>query len=186
MKAKTGTALAGTRVPAVLMLAATVLTVAACGGGGSGTGSAPSSPSPKVSALMSQTINQDTPTPALAFTVSDDGGPDALTLSVISSNPAIVPVDGITLAGSGANRTLTATPAEDATGTTNVTVQATDAQGLVGVSSFTLTVQAVQRSIASYTNSTFAQGENDTPAQVSGFTFVQDADAENTFDPLLQ
>jgi hypothetical protein len=28
--------------------------------------------------------------------------------------------------------------------------------------------------------------ENDTPAQVSGFTFVQDADDETTFDSLVQ
>jgi hypothetical protein len=47
-------------------------------------------------------------------------------------------------------------------------------------------VNAVSQSILSYTNTTFGQGENDMPAQVSGFTFVQDADADNTFDPLLQ
>jgi hypothetical protein len=180
--------IAASPMPAVLMLAVTALAVTACGGGGSGGGSTPppQNASPRVSALTSQTVNQDTPTSALAFTLSDDGGPDALMLSVISSNTAIVPVDGISLSGSGANRALRAVPAEDATGSLNITVQATDAQGLIGVSSFTLTVKAVEQSIASYTNSTFAQGENDTPAQVSGFTFVQDADDDATFDPLLQ
>lgn len=180
--------IAAPRVRTLLMLAVTALAVTACGGGGSSSGPppVPQNASPTVSPLASQTINQDTPTPALAFTLADDGGTDALTLSVISSNPAVVPTDGITLAGTGANRTLTATPSEDATGTLNITVQAKDALGLIGVSSFALTVKAVEQSIQSYTNSTYAQDQNDVPVQVSGFTFVQDADADTTFDPLLQ
>jgi hypothetical protein len=47
-------------------------------------------------------------------------------------------------------------------------------------------VKAVSQSIATYTNSTFALMEGDTPVQVSGFTFVQDADDDATFAPLLQ
>ena len=68
----------------------------------------------------------------------------------------------------------------------NVSVVARDAQGAIGGSTLALTVTAVNQSIASYTNSTFALGQNDPPAQVSGFTFTQDADAATTFDPLLQ
>jgi Big-like domain-containing protein len=181
-------ALAG-RVPAVLMLAVTALTVTACGGGGSGGGGqmpTPQNAAPVVALIPSQTINQDTPTAALGFAVNDDGGSDAVTVSVASSNAAIVPSEGLVLAGSGVNRTITVTPAEDATGQVTITVKAQDAQGLVGTSTFGVTVAAVERSLTAYTNSTFAQGENETPAQVSGFTFVQDADAETTFDPLLQ
>jgi hypothetical protein len=174
------TAIAGTLV--------TAFAVASCGGGGSGGGSTPlpQNTMPAVSALASTSVNQDTPTAPIAFTLADNGGPDVLTLTAISSSNAIVQPEGIAFAGTGANRTLTVTPAEDATGSVNITVQAQDLQGLIGTSSFTLTVNAVQQSILNYTNTTFAQGENDTPAQVSGFTFTQDADAETTFDPLLR
>jgi len=187
MKLKS-TAIVGTRIPTALMLAVTAFAVAACGGGGSGGGTppAPQNVAPTVSPLASVSINQDTPTAALAFTLSDNGGADNLTLTAISSNGAVVPPENITFSGTGANRTLVATPVEDATGAVNITVQAQDLQGLVGASTFTLTVNAVSQSILSYTNTTFAQGENDTPAQVSGFTFTQDADAETSFDPLLQ
>jgi hypothetical protein len=172
------------------MLAVTALTVTACGGGGYGGGGGqtpmPQNAAPVVALIPAQTINQDTPTNALSFAVNDDGGSDAVTVSVTSSNAAIVPQEGLVLAGSGVNRTVTVTPAEDATGQVTITVKAQDAQGLVGTSTFGVTVTAVERSIAAYTNSTFAQGENEMPVQVSGFTFVQDADADATFDPLLQ
>jgi hypothetical protein len=176
------------RLPAALMLAVTAVAVTACGGGGSGSTPppAPANAAPTVTGLSNLTINQDTPTQAIAFTLNDDGGVNGLTVSAATSDAGVVPSDGIQLAGTGANRTLTITPAEDATGQVNITVTAQDAQGLTGSSTFGLTVTAVQKSIASYTTTTFAQDENDAPAQVSGFTFVQDADDATTFDPLLQ
>ena len=178
--------IAGPRVPAMLMLAATVLAVAGCGGGGSGSGAAPQSAAPTVSPFTSQSINQDTPTGAVPFTVSDDGGADALMLTVSSSDPSIVSVDGITLAGNGVNRTINVLPSEDATGRVNITINAKDAQGNAGFSILPLTITAVTQSITSYTNSTFAKDENDTPVQVSGFTFVQDGDDDSTFASLVQ
>ena len=36
------------------------------------------------------------------------------------------------------------------------------------------------------TSIAFGLADSDTPAQVSGFTFVQDANDDTTFDPLLQ
>jgi hypothetical protein len=174
------------KLSTTVVLAVTALAVTACGGGG-GSGSAPmpQNAAPSVSALASQSVNQDTLATA-SFTVRDDGGADALTLSVTSSDPSIVPVEGITLTGSGANRTVNVLPAEDATGRVNIQVSAKDAQGSVGSSVLALTVNAVNQSIASYTTSTFAKDEADTPVQVSGFTFVQDADDDNTFATLVQ
>jgi hypothetical protein len=171
--------IAGSRAPAIAMLAVTAFVVTACGGGG-GSGAAPT-----VSGFASQSVNQDTPTSAM-FTVSDDGGADALTLSASSSDASIVSVDGITLTGSGASRTITVLPAEDATGRVNIQISAKDAQGNVGVSTLPLTVNAVTQSIFTYTGSTFAKAENDTPVPVSGFTFVQDADDDNSFVSLVQ
>ena len=118
---------------APLALLATAATVAGCGGGG-GSGSAPAptpqNTAPVLSAIAAQTINQDTSTPALAFTVSDDGGLGAVIVSVSSSDKTLIPSYGLALGGSGANRTVTVVPAEDATGTANVSVTAVDARGL--------------------------------------------------------
>ena len=177
--------IAGPRVPAMLILAVTALAVSACGGGG-GSGAATPQGAPTVSPFTSQSINQDTPTGAVPFTVSDDGGADALLLTVSSSDPSIVAIDGITLGGNGVNRTVNVLPSEDATGRVNIMINAKDAQGNVGFSIFPLTINAVNQSITSYTNSTFAKDENDTPVQVSGFTFLQDGDDDNTFASLVQ
>jgi hypothetical protein len=177
--------IAGVRAGAMAMLAVTALAVTACGGGSSGSGPAPQSTAPTVSAFASQSANQDTLTSAM-FTVSDDGGADALTLSASTSDPSIVSVDGITITGSGANRTINVLPAEDATGRVNIQISAKDAQGNVGFNILPLTFNAVTQSIASYTSATFTKDENDTPVQVSGFTFVQDADDDNAFASLVQ
>jgi len=170
-------------------LLATAAMVAGCGGGG-GSGSAPAptpqNTAPVLSAIAAQTINQDTSTPALAFTVNDDGGLGAVIVSVSSSDKTLIPSYGLALGGSGANRTVTVVPAEDATGTANVSVTAVDARGLSTSVTFPVTVTAVSKSIAMYTNSAYALMEGDTPVQVSGFTFVQDADDDATFAPLLQ
>jgi hypothetical protein len=169
----------------ILPVLAAAALIAGCGGGSSGAGRT-QNVAPSLSNIDSQAINQDTPTAALAFTVSDDGGAEGVTVSATTSNATIVPADGIVIGGSGASRTLTVTPAEDATGQVSVTITATDAQGLATRVNVPIRVSAVQRSIASYTTTTFAQMENDDPLQVSGFTFTQDADDESTFAPLLQ
>jgi hypothetical protein len=173
-----------------LALVATAAAVTGCGGDGGGSGAAPmptpQNAAPVVSQIAAQTLNQDTSTPALAFTVSDDGGLGSVVVSVSASDKTLLPAYGLTLGGSGANRTVTVTPAEDATGMTTVAVTAVDGQGLSATVTFPVTVTAVSKSIAMYTNSAYALMEGDTPVQVSGFTFVQDADDDATFAQLLQ
>jgi hypothetical protein len=176
---------AGVRARVMATLAVTASAVTACGGGGGGSGSAAQSMAPTVSMFASQSLNQDTLASAM-FTVNDDGGTDALMVSATTSNPSIVSVDGITISGSGANRIVNVAPTEDATGRVNIQISAKDAQGNVGFNILPLTFNAVTQSILSYTSSTFAKDENDTPVQVSGFTFVQDADDDNTFASLVQ
>jgi hypothetical protein len=166
------------------MLMVTALAVTACGGG-DGSGSASQGAAPTVSDFSSQNVNQDTLVSA-NFTVSDDGGTDALMVSASTSDPSIVSIDGITITGSGANRTVKVMPAEDATGRVNIQISAMDAQGNVGVSILPLRFNAVNQSIRAFTTARFAKDENDTPVQVSGFTFVQDADDDNTFASLVQ
>ena len=182
MKLRTLHAVAGSGTPAALLAAVTAFAVAACGGGGYNNGTR----APVVGALAATTVNQDTKTGPITFTVSDDQSVDNLVISGSTSDASIVSSYGISFAGTGASRTVTITPEEGASGMVNVSVLARDAQGATGSNTLALTVTAVNQSITSYTNSTFALGQNDPPAQVSGFTFTQDADAVMTFDPLLQ
>lgn len=103
----------------------------------------PASTAPTIGSISNRTVNEDTSTGAIAFTVSDLDSPVAnLILSATSSNTGLVPNGNLVLGGSGANRTITAAPAANATGTTTITVTVSD-----GVYSsqrtFQLTVQAV-------------------------------------------
>src|SRR5688572_5261076 len=74
----------------ILPVLAAVALIAGCDGGSSGAGRGRNA-APSLSNIASQTINQDTPTAALAFTVNDDGGADAVTLSAVTSDAAVVP-----------------------------------------------------------------------------------------------
>jgi predicted small lipoprotein YifL len=180
------TALFGTNVPVLVLLMVTALAVTACGGGGSSLPPAPQNAAPTIGAIGAQTIDQDTSTGAVSFTVNDDSGPGGVTLTATSSNAAVIPAGGISLDGTGGARTITLVPSEDATGQTNVTITAKDPQGLTTTGTFAVTVRAIEKSILTYATTTFGQSENETPAQVSGFTFVQDADDDTSFDSLLQ
>ena len=82
---------------------------------------------PTITAIADQTINEDTATGALAFTVGDaETAAASLTVSGSSSNPTLVPNANIVFGGSGANRTVTVTPAANQTGTATITVTVSD------------------------------------------------------------
>ncbi len=97
---------------------------------------------PTISAVVDQVTDEDTPVGPLAFTVGDVEPPAAdLTVTAASSNPALLPVSGIALGGSGAERTVTLTPAPDQFGTAVVTLTVSDGD-LSAFTAFTLTVTA--------------------------------------------
>jgi predicted outer membrane repeat protein len=102
---------------------------------------------PTISPIGSQATNEDTPLGPLAFIIGDDGGTAALTVSASSSNATLLPPGGIALGGSGANRTITLTPAANANSAQNggpVTVRITVSDGTnTTVREFQLTVNAV-------------------------------------------
>lgn len=99
---------------------------------------------PTISAITARTINEDTNTGAVGFTISDpETTAGSLTLSGSSSNATLVPVTNIVFGGSGESRTITVTPAADQNGVCNITITVTDASGATATSAFTLTVTAV-------------------------------------------
>lgn len=67
---------------------------------------------PTISDITDQTINEDTNTGALSFTIGDvETAATSLTVSRTSSNTVLVPTANVVLAGSGASRSVTVTPA---------------------------------------------------------------------------
>jgi len=96
---------------------------------------------PVLSRIANQTINQNTSTTVLAFTVTDVETP-AESLSVVpsSSNPFLVPASGLVLNGTGTNRTLIVTPVTNQFGSALITLTASDPNGGVSGRNFRLTV----------------------------------------------
>jgi len=165
----------------ILALGAAVIAAAACGGGGSG-----SDEGPMIGSMQSVTVNQDT-TAAVTVPVTDKTTMvSALAITAAAANGSLVLPQGIVLKRDSGGPTLYVTPAEDATGSSVIQVLATDPQGRMAQQSFTFTVNAVDVSFATFSQGVLGKSETDPPSQVSGFTFVQDADDTAAFDSVLQ
>ena len=79
-------------------------------------------------------------TAAIAFTISDvETAASSLTVAATSSNTALFPNGSIVFGGSGANRTLILTPANNQFGTATITVNVSDGN-IVTPTTFTVTV----------------------------------------------
>src|SRR6266571_6397176 len=95
---------------------------------------------PTLSNIADLSTSQNTATAPIAFTVGDaQTAAGSLTVSGASSNPTLVPGANIVFGGSGANRTVTVTPALNQTGTATITVTVSDGS-LTASKSFVLTV----------------------------------------------
>jgi len=98
---------------------------------------------PTISDVPSQTVNEDTPTAALPFTIGDvETAVDAMTLTGSSSNTTLVPTANIVFSGTGANRFVTVTPAANRSGSATITLAVSDGTATRS-DTFTLTVTAV-------------------------------------------
>lgn len=94
---------------------------------------------PRIAPIASQQVLRNTPIGPLAVTVNDDETPGNLLVDVRSSNTNLIPATGIFLNGTGANRSLTLTPAAGATGGAVITITAGDGE-LSASTSFEVTV----------------------------------------------
>ncbi len=96
---------------------------------------------PMISAIADRTIDVDSTTGAINFTVGDtETAAVDLTLTKTSSNPTLVPLDNIEFGGTGANRAVTVSPAAGLTGSSTIRVTVTDASGLTAFEEFVVTV----------------------------------------------
>ncbi|HYG74530.1 MAG TPA: tandem-95 repeat protein [Planctomycetota bacterium] len=109
---------------------------------------------PTISNIVNVAINEDSKTAALPITVGDvETAATSLVVTTSSSNTALLSASGIVLGGSGANRTITLTPAANQSGSSTIAVTVSD--GLLSASdTFVLTVNSV----------------NDAPSIISGAT----------------
>lgn len=82
----------------------------------------PINDAPGISPIAEQTTPENVPID-VAFTVSDDEtGPQDLIITAVSDNPILVPSGAMVINGSGADRTLTVTPAADQYGVATITL----------------------------------------------------------------
>ena len=82
---------------------------------------------PTISDLADLTLIRNTASAAIPFTIGDvETAAASLTVTRASSNTTLLPTSGVVLGGSGANRTVTLTPAANQTGTATVTVTVSD------------------------------------------------------------
>ena len=96
---------------------------------------------PTLGVLSNVTVDQNSVIGPVAFVVSDlETPPDALTLSVTSSNTTLVPTNAILFGGSGRNRTVTVRPALNQIGRTLITVTVRDSDEGTASSAFLVTV----------------------------------------------
>ncbi|MDN5203135.1 T9SS type A sorting domain-containing protein [Fulvivirgaceae bacterium BMA10] len=103
----------------------------------------PSNTSPTISAISDQTIDENTSTGAIDFTIGDqETSTDQLTVTASSSNNTLIASADISLSGSGTDREVTATPKTDQFGTADITITVSDGE-LQAQSTFTLTVNEI-------------------------------------------
>jgi predicted outer membrane repeat protein len=103
---------------------------------------APPNTPPSISDVTDQSINANSSTSALAFTIGDaETAATSLVLTANSSNTALVPVANIVFGGSGTNRTVTISPASNQAGSATITLSVSDGYAQSS-DTFVLTVTA--------------------------------------------
>jgi hypothetical protein len=128
---------------------------------------------PTISDVPDQTIDEDGSTEVITFTVGDAETPPAsLTVTAVSSNPALVPDANIVLGGEGADRTVTVTPAPNQSGSAMIALTVRDADGRTATEAFEVRVLAVNDAPSAATGS--ATTTPDTPVLVDLRSLVGD------------
>lgn len=169
-------------------LSAAAILLAGCSGGGMSNPAPVGPQSPKVTAPATVELNQDTTSGAQLLRLEDtDTAVSQLELSIASSDETLLPLRGITVEGTGAERTLRITPAAESTGSATLTLTARDPGGLTGSTSVAIRVNAVLVAFSNLTRDAFSTQDGGDAGRVSGVTVQGDVDEDPAaFDALLQ
>ncbi|MBI2380777.1 MAG: hypothetical protein HYV16_08485 [Gammaproteobacteria bacterium] len=159
--------------------------LAACGGGGGS--DSPANTPPTVAKPADVSLIRDAVSAPIALMLADAETPaEQLSLSLTSSNTALIDAAGLVVSGSGATRSLVLRPKAGQSGTATITLVVNDGGGLSANASFLLTVSATQVSFAGFVASAYAQGADSEPAVVDGLEFQDGtADDPGAYDGLL-
>ncbi len=140
---------------------------------------------PEISAVANQYINEDTPSGAINFTVTDRDTENTVTVTAASNNTTLLPngpydpeeTEYIKLTKTGDNTySLVLTPAANEYGTATVTIRADDGTGLYETRSFILTVMSVNDA-PSATPDTYTVNEDTTISNLN--LLANDSDVEH-------
>lgn len=122
------------------------------------TPSSPSNTAPTLSAIANQSIAKNSNSGALAVTTGDsETAVGSLIVSASSSNTTLIPNGNLVWGGTGASRTLTATPAVGQTGTATITYSVSDGS-LTTSKTFDVSVAGTAPAFASIANQTGTVG----------------------------
>ena len=100
---------------------------------------------PSVSSVADQYIDENKATPTLGFKIGDQTtSVNSLIVTASSSNTTMIPPSGIVLGGSGADRTVTVTPAANQAGEATVTLDVFDGTDHT-TESFRVTVRSIMQ-----------------------------------------
>ena len=96
---------------------------------------------PTIGAISNQSTLDGVAVGPIAFTVDDvDNTPESLSVSGASSNTDLVALDGITIAGTGTDRTVNVQPTPNQTGVATITLEVSDSAGATSSVSFNVAV----------------------------------------------
>ena len=176
----------------------TDLSISRCGNGYTLTASAPSLTSatsegfnvanvpPTIGTIADVTINEDSQTDPLSFTVGDTGTPAGnLTLSAASDNEGLVDPSGITFGGANDSRTITVKPIADQFGTAHITVTVTDSCDGTASTTFTVTVLPVNDQPSFTIGPNITVDEDSGPQTFSGWATEISKGPANESDQIL-
>ncbi len=115
---------------------------------------------PTIANITDRSIAVNANTGAIPVTIGDaETATTSLTLTRASSNTALIPLSGVVLGGSGANRTVTVTPAANQIGSSTITVSVSD--GVLTTSdTFLVTVTNTAPTLSNITDRSIALNAN--------------------------
>lgn len=117
----------------------------------------PNNALPTISAISNTTAGYNSTTGAIPFTIGDVETPvNNLIVSITSSNITCIPLSGIVLSGTGANRSMVITPGLNQFGNSNITIEVSD-----GVCSFSRTfdVTVFKQTFANFESARIVVGQ---------------------------
>src|SRR5688572_11546717 len=132
----------------------------------------PVNDAPTIANIADRTVDQNTATGPVGFTIGDvETAAASLVLSASSSNPTLVPTQNVVFGGSGSSRTVNVIPATNQTGTATINVTVSDGARTAS-DSWVLTVRATATTntppaITGVRNTTIFSGGTSLPIRFS-------------------